>query len=152
MQKLSIKKINASIGWIINSTDASLKMCAGKLWPKAQEISKNYPRHKCPAKHKQAQRPKGPTWQLHTREREREREREMQPTSSDTSVIRGNLFSTNQMQVRGSMDPNAAAKPTYQEPIPCAKDQGLHVSTPGRKLEAVGSWARSADPFGRPTA
>ena len=108
MQKLSIKKINASIGWIINSTDASLKMCAGKLWPKAQEISKNYPRHKCPAKHKRGHGPKGAHLVA-------AHEKETQPMSNDTSSIRGNLLSTNQMQAQGSMDPNAAAKPTYQQ-------------------------------------
>ena len=31
-----------------------------------------------------------------------------------TSTIRGKLLSANQMQAQGSMDPNVAAKPTYQ--------------------------------------
>jgi hypothetical protein len=69
----------------------------------------------------------------------------MQPTSSDTSVIRGNLFSTNQMQVRGSMDPNAAAKLTYQKQYHMLKTKDSTC----QPLDE--SWRRLAAGPGRPT-
>ena len=44
--------------------------------------------------------------------------------SNDTSPIRGKLLSTNQMQAQGSMDPNVAAKPTYQRQYHVLKTEG----------------------------
>ena len=50
--------------------------------------------------------------------------KEMQPMSNDTSAIRGNPFPTNQTQAQGSMDPNAAAKLTYQRQYHVLKTEG----------------------------
>ena len=72
-------------------------------------------------------------------------ERETQPRSSDTSAIRGTLFSTNQTQVRGSMDPHAAAKPTYQNQYHVLKTKDSTC----QPLDE--SWGRLAAGPGRPT-
>ena len=43
--------------------------------------------------------------------------------------------------------PTCSRKTDLPGAIPCAKNRGTHVSTTGRRLKAVGSWARSADPL-----
>src|SRR6185312_11837578 len=43
--------------------------------------------------------------------------------------------------------PTCSSYTDLPEAIPRAKDRGTHVSTTGRRLKAVGSWARSADPL-----
>ena len=43
--------------------------------------------------------------------------------------------------------PTCSSYTDLPEAIPHAKDRGTHVSTTGRRLKAVGSWARSADPL-----
>ena len=123
----------------MNSTDAGPKMCAGDFKSKMPKTSKNYSRHKRSTKHKRAQGSE----EAHLATAD---EKETQPMSNDMSVIRGNLFSTNQTQVRGSMDPNAAAKPTYQKQYHVLKTKDSTC----QPLDE--SWRRLAAGPGRPTA
>ena len=51
-------------------------------------------------------------------------EEENQPMHNAKSTIQGKLLSTNQMQARGSMDPNVVAKPTYQRQYHVLKTEG----------------------------
>ena len=72
-------------------------------------------------------------------------EEENQPMHNATSAIRGKLLSTNQTQVRGSMGPHAAAKPTYQNQyhVLKTKDSTCQPLDEG--------WRRLAAGPGRPT-
>ena len=88
------------------------------------------------AKHKQAQRLKGPIWQLHMRERERDAAHKQ----GDTSSIRGNTFSTNQTRSRGST--SLPELPNHLKTSPCTCIS--HGGPPSSHLTE--NWAKQAQP------
>ena len=81
-----------------NSIYSGLKMCAYDFEPKILETSKNYPRHKCSAKHKRAQGVKGAYLAA-------AHEKKMQPKSNDMSAIRCDISSQPIRRKQRSMGP-----------------------------------------------
>ena len=81
-----------------NSIDSGLKMCVGDFEPKILETSKNYPSHKCSAKHKRTQGVKGAYLVA-------AHEKKMQPKSNDMSAIQGDISSQPIRRKQRSMGP-----------------------------------------------